>query len=559
MSDVNTLQNMLVYVPQEYISSFKTEHIGTGKENDNYYNKLAFWDNGIIATHAMTFGIDHDSVSKIGLDNLPSEQQTVVSYLVGLGHQVDTLATTVDEQMRAYVGTRIAELVNNAPEALDTLGEIAAYLAADENLSSFAEMQAQIGQRAMVNTAEGEIPYAGTLYQYASYIANFEVSKLDVADQAVANQYVTAVSEVDGKISVSRTALPTYTDAATDGEYVSKVDQVGGQVVVTRAALPTYTDTAVAGKYVSAVSETNGTISVTRADLPTVGVDSTAGAANQYISALSANGNVITATYTTLPSIAWAEQTGKYIAAITQSEGSISAVTFKDLPTLTVASSSTNYLSVSGHEITQLVTAIKNEHDFVHTPDPQQGESTYSVGTLGTIGTGVATASAVVNRIHSDEVFIASALSTLDKKIDDVVASTANGLDASITIYDDGAYVSATIVEEDGKLTSTGSSLSFSYEKIYAQLNSSTTANDANSYGNMTVAMTNGKFSSSSLVINKANILAETSATITSGSTAEPIQVSVTEENHKITAVNVIFNDLSTLWEVYGGGGDEQP
>ena len=75
----------------------------------------------------------------------------------------------------------------------------------------------------------------------------------------------------------------------------------------------------------------------------------------------------------------------------------------------------------------------------------------------------------------------------------------------------------------------------------------------------MTVAMTNGKFSSSSLVINKANILAETSATITSGSTAEPIQVAVTEENHKITAVNVIFNDLSTLWEVYGGGGDEQP
>ena len=549
----NTLQNMLVYVPEDYISAFRTQHIGDGKENDNYYNKIAFWDSGIIATHGMTFGIDHDSVSKIGLDNLPSGKSSVVSYLVDLGSQFDALTTSVDESMRAYVGQRIASLVNGAPEALDTLGEIASYLAADENLSSFAEMQAQIGSRAIVNTEQGETPYAGTLYQYASYISQFEISKLDVSDAAVANQYVSAVSETDGKISVTRVALPAYEDTAVAGQYVSVINQVGGQIVVGRTPLPSHTDTAVAGQYVSSVTQTNGEISVVRADLPSVALDTTVGETGQYISGLTTSNNTITATYTYLPSSQWPAQTGKYVSSITQTNGQLTTVTFESLPTVSIASGSSNYLTANNHEIGATISSIPNNTTFVYNSDPQGGETTYSVATLESIGSGLATASGVLNRIHADEVWVADVLSSLQTQITDLALNSASGLDSSITIYDSGAYVSATIAQEDGILKASDSTLSFSYEKIYAQLNSTTTANDANNYGSMSIAMTNGKFSSSSLTINRANILAEASYTHISGSTDEPIQVSVTEENHKITNVSVIFNDLSTLWQNYSG------
>ena len=43
-----------------------------------------------------------------------------------------------------------------------------------------------------------------------------KINALDVEDTAVAGEYVSAVSEADGKISVSRTVLPTYTVAGGD-------------------------------------------------------------------------------------------------------------------------------------------------------------------------------------------------------------------------------------------------------------------------------------------------------------------------------------------------------
>lgn len=45
----------------------------------------------------------------------------------------------------------------------------------------------------------------------AKEYTNNEIAKLDVTDKAVAGQYVSAVSETDGKISVTRADLPTYT------------------------------------------------------------------------------------------------------------------------------------------------------------------------------------------------------------------------------------------------------------------------------------------------------------------------------------------------------------
>lgn len=134
------------------------------------------------------------------------------------------------------------------------------------------------------------------------------IGALSAATVGGEGQVITAISETDGKISATASALTAgivaataieatddtvavsgtnvaaqiaslaqyigsldYADsAATEGSYVSKVTETNGKIAVERVELPTVGDTAVSGSYVSAVSETKGRIEVTRAELPTV-------------------------------------------------------------------------------------------------------------------------------------------------------------------------------------------------------------------------------------------------------------------------------------------------
>lgn len=95
------------------------------------------------------------------------------------------------------------------------------------------------------------------------------INALDVADEAVSGQLVSAVVETDGKIAVSRRALvaddiPTLAIAKVEGLQ----DALDGKAVesdITDAiAALDVEDSAVEGQVVSAVAETDGKITVTR-------------------------------------------------------------------------------------------------------------------------------------------------------------------------------------------------------------------------------------------------------------------------------------------------------
>lgn len=121
------------------------------------------------------------------------------------------------------------------------------------------------------------------------------IEALDVTDTAVEGQYVSAVSETDGKIAVTRVALPSVNDAAVEGQYVSAVKEVNGKIEVSRAALPDVAgmitteiqkldvaDNAVTGQFVTAVAEEDGKITVSRAaladtDIPELQISKIAG------------------------------------------------------------------------------------------------------------------------------------------------------------------------------------------------------------------------------------------------------------------------------------------
>ena len=106
----------------------------------------------------------------------------------------DDLAQEVIDRKAAIEG-----LVGDAADDYNTLGKLE-----DE----IQKVDAKIGQGG--NVAE-QITEA--------------INKLDVDDTAVDGEYVSAVSEADGKISVSRKVLPTYVVSSTDKDTSSTADK----------------------------------------------------------------------------------------------------------------------------------------------------------------------------------------------------------------------------------------------------------------------------------------------------------------------------------------------
>ena len=86
----------------------------------------------------------------------------------------------------------------NISESFDTLKEMA------EWLSNHPQEVTEINSK--IEALEGLVGETSVNAQIKA-----EIEKLDVEDAAVAGQYVSAVSETDGKITVSRESLPTYT------------------------------------------------------------------------------------------------------------------------------------------------------------------------------------------------------------------------------------------------------------------------------------------------------------------------------------------------------------
>lgn len=66
-----------------------------------------------------------------------------------------------------------------------------------------------------------------------------KIAELDVNDEALENQYVSSVSETDGKITVSRTAIPIIgvTDAKEDGKFVTFIKLKDNTVQAERAQI----------------------------------------------------------------------------------------------------------------------------------------------------------------------------------------------------------------------------------------------------------------------------------------------------------------------------------
>lgn len=159
------------------------------------------------------------------------------------------------------------------------------------DLTNYAEKTyVDAAKQEAISTAAGDATTkADAAEQNAKTYADGLIAGLDVEDSAQSGKYVSAVTEVDGKIQVTRADLPA---AATlvEGTENGTVKFNGTDVPVHGLGSAAYTessaydaagtaaaavaaldkaDSAQEGQYVSAVSQENGIITVTRAALPT--------------------------------------------------------------------------------------------------------------------------------------------------------------------------------------------------------------------------------------------------------------------------------------------------
>lgn len=134
----------------------------------------------------------------------------------------------VANSVRNITATELAKIINdNDATSIDTLEEIAAWIAAHPE--SVAAINKEISDvKALVGTTA-----------VATQITD-AINALDVTDTAVDGKYVSAVSETDGKISVTRADLPTYT--LVTGSANGTVSFNGSDVAVKGLASAAYTE-----------------------------------------------------------------------------------------------------------------------------------------------------------------------------------------------------------------------------------------------------------------------------------------------------------------------------
>lgn len=219
-----------------------------------------------------------------------------------------------DAYTQSQTDSKIAEAIAAAPhlkreivEELPAVGSADAntiyMVPSDGTTSDPGEQTSHYNEYMLINGAfeligTSQVDLSG--YATETFVTN-AINALDVADAAVANQYVSQVVQTDGKIAVTRAALPVT--SVTEGSANGTIAVNGANVNVHGLGSAAYTDadayeaagaaaaavaaldvedTAVDNQYVSAVSQTDGKIVVSRKQLPAKPVIAT-GATNGTI------------------------------------------------------------------------------------------------------------------------------------------------------------------------------------------------------------------------------------------------------------------------------------
>ena len=186
---------------------------------------------GNLSTHesdTSTHGVTGDIVGTTDTQTLSNK--TLGSDLAAGGYKVSGLlnpSANQDAATKSYVDTAVADLINGAPELLDTLNELAQAIGDDEDFittitTSIGEKVAKAGDSMSGNLDFGGTnkvtslgaPTSSTDAATKGYVDG-EISTLDTAAQGYADDAETAAnSYTDGRETAITTAYQSYADTA---------------------------------------------------------------------------------------------------------------------------------------------------------------------------------------------------------------------------------------------------------------------------------------------------------------------------------------------------------
>lgn len=234
----------------------------------------------------------HEIADVTGLQTALDGKADKATSLAGYGITDAYTSSQTDSKIAAAIAAAPhlkREIVEDLPEVGSADANTIYMVPTDGSISDPGEETSHYNEYMLIN---GAFELIGTSqvdlngYATETFVTN-AINALDVADAAVANQYVSQVVQTDGKIAVTRVALPvtSVTEGSANGTiavngsdvnvhglgtaaYTDAADyEAAGAAAAAIAALDVE-DTAVDNQYVSAVSQTDGKIVVSRKQLP---------------------------------------------------------------------------------------------------------------------------------------------------------------------------------------------------------------------------------------------------------------------------------------------------
>lgn len=308
--EMDTVQGQITTINGEGEGSIKKALSDANAYTDTEVAKKA----NVQHTHAIADVTDLQTT----LDGKANKATTLAGYGITDAYTQTQTDSKIAEAIAAAPHLK-RQIVEELPEAGSADANTIYMVPADGSISDPGEETSHYNEYMLINGAfeligTSQVDLSG--YATETFVTN-SINALDVADAAVENQYVSQVVQTDGKIAVTRVALPVtsvtegsangtiavngadvnvhglgsaaYTDAAdyeaagaaaaaiaaldvedaaVDNQYVSAVSQTDGKIVVSRKQLP--------AKPVIAEGATNGTISVDSVDVAVHGLKSAA-------------------------------------------------------------------------------------------------------------------------------------------------------------------------------------------------------------------------------------------------------------------------------------------